>query len=114
MAQRPAASSVTVSPETAQVVAVVDAKFTVRPEEAVALTVNGAEPYGSFESGEKLMVWGVLPGFVPVPLTGNVCVLGEALSTTVIFPVTGPTVVGVNVTVMVHLLYGAPAGGLRM
>jgi len=37
MAQRPAASSVTVSPETAQVVAVVDAKYTVRPEETVAL-----------------------------------------------------------------------------
>ena len=44
MVQAPAAISVTVAPETVQTGAVVEAKLTARPEEAVALTVNGAEP----------------------------------------------------------------------
>ena len=41
MAQWPVATNVTVLPETVQMVGVVDAKLTVRPDEAVAETVNG-------------------------------------------------------------------------
>jgi hypothetical protein len=42
--QVPAATSVTVVPDTVQTGVVVDAKLTVKPDEAVALTVKGAVP----------------------------------------------------------------------
>src|SRR5208283_4671850 len=57
MVQVPPAASVTVAPETVQTAAVVEAKLTARPEEAVALTVNGAEPKGRFGSAAKVIVW---------------------------------------------------------
>jgi len=38
----PTATSVTVVPETVQTAGAIEAKLTARPEEAVALTVNGA------------------------------------------------------------------------
>jgi hypothetical protein len=57
MVQAPAATSVTVTPDTVQTGVVVEAKATARPEEAVALTVNGAEPYARLESAPKVMVW---------------------------------------------------------
>ena len=56
MAQRPAATSVTVLPETVQMVGVVEAKLTARPDEAVAVTVNGGVLSGTFGNGAKLMV----------------------------------------------------------
>jgi hypothetical protein len=40
----PAATSVTVTPETVQTEGVFEANVTVRPESAVALSANGAEP----------------------------------------------------------------------
>jgi hypothetical protein len=40
-----------------QTAGVVEAKVTASPDEAVALTVNGAVPNGWFESDPKLMVW---------------------------------------------------------
>ena len=46
MVQVPTFTSVTVEPETVQTVLVVEANLTVSPELAVALTVNGAVPYG--------------------------------------------------------------------
>ena len=46
MVQVPAATSVTVVPETPHTFVVCELKLTVKPEEAVALTVNGAEPKG--------------------------------------------------------------------
>jgi hypothetical protein len=42
--QVPVASRVTVVPETPHILVVCELKLTVRPELAVALTVNGAEP----------------------------------------------------------------------
>ena len=57
MVQVPAATIVTVAPETAQTVVVVEAKLTDRPEEAVALMVNGAAPYTWFASAAKAIVW---------------------------------------------------------
>jgi hypothetical protein len=42
--QVPAAASVTVLPDTVHNVGVVEAKLTARPEESVALSVNGAVP----------------------------------------------------------------------
>ena len=36
---------------------VVAAKITAKPEEAVPLTANGAEPKGWFGRGPKAMVW---------------------------------------------------------
>jgi len=44
MAQAPLASSVTVEPDTVQTDEVVEAKLTASPDEAVAVTVNGAAP----------------------------------------------------------------------
>src|SRR5271154_400988 len=57
MVHVPAAASVTVSPATVQTADVVEAKLTERPEDAVALSVNGAVPSPSLESAPKLMVW---------------------------------------------------------
>jgi hypothetical protein len=42
--QVPRATSVTVAPDTVQTADVVEVKLTASPEEAVALTVNGALP----------------------------------------------------------------------
>jgi len=42
--------------ETVQTAVVVEAKLTVSPEDALALTVNGAAPNGSFESAPKVIV----------------------------------------------------------
>ena len=55
--QVPTATSVTVDPDTVQMVEVVEAKLTARPDDAVALTVSGAVPNTSFESAPKVMVW---------------------------------------------------------
>jgi hypothetical protein len=57
MVQVPALTSVTVTPDTVQTAEVVDAKLTVKPEDAVALTVNGWAPKVWFESAAKVMVW---------------------------------------------------------
>ena len=73
MAQRPGASNVTVSPVTVQVVTVVEAKLTVRPDEAVADTVNGAAPYGWFGNAPNVMVCGVVPD-----VTWKLCTIGMA------------------------------------
>jgi hypothetical protein len=50
-------TSVTVAPDTVQTGSVVDVKLTGRPEEAVALTVNGAVFRAWFERAPKVMVW---------------------------------------------------------
>ena len=57
MLQVPMATMVTVAPETVQTLVVVEAKLTARPEEAVALTVNGVALKERFESVPKLIVW---------------------------------------------------------
>src|ERR1035438_6110141 len=57
MVHAPTATSVTVVPETVHTFVVWELKLTVRPEEAVALTVNGAAPNARFESAPKVMVW---------------------------------------------------------
>jgi hypothetical protein len=58
--QVPALSSVTVAPDTVQTEGLVDAKLTGKPEDAVALSANGAVPKAWFDGPTKLMVW--LPG----------------------------------------------------
>jgi len=56
--QVPTVTSVTLAPETVQTLVVVEAKLTARPEEAVALTVNGGELLSDwFASVPKLIVW---------------------------------------------------------
>src|ERR1017187_3640905 len=57
MVQAPAETNVTVVPDTVQTAVVCELKLTVRPEEAVAPTVNGAVPSARFESAPKVMVW---------------------------------------------------------
>jgi hypothetical protein len=57
MVQVPNATRVTVAPEAVQTDGVIAAKLTARPDEAVALTVNGAVPNAIFESALKLIVW---------------------------------------------------------
>jgi hypothetical protein len=46
MVQVPTETSVTVDPDTVHTVEEVEAKVTARPDDAVALTVNGAVLYG--------------------------------------------------------------------
>src|SRR5579862_6511212 len=58
MPQCPVATSVTVFPETVQVVGVADAKLTVRPDEAVAVRLNGGLPRFWLGSGANVMVCG--------------------------------------------------------
>jgi hypothetical protein len=58
-------------PEAVQVDAVADANLTLRPDEAVAVTVNGAVPNGWFGSGANVMLCVNL-------LTGKLCVTGVA------------------------------------
>jgi hypothetical protein len=54
--QVPAATNVTVLPETVQIEVVVDAKLTGSPEEAVALTVTVPADNGVFGIVVKVMV----------------------------------------------------------
>jgi hypothetical protein len=61
MVQAPVASSVTVVPDTVQTAEVVEAKLTVKPEEAVALTVNGAVPSGKFGIAPMPIAWSAGP-----------------------------------------------------
>ena len=56
MEQEPPARMVTVVPETVQTEVVVDAKATVRLEEAVAPTVNGDAPKVTLLSAPNVMV----------------------------------------------------------
>jgi hypothetical protein len=48
---------VTVVPATVQMGVVSEAKLTVRPEVADALTVTGRVPSGSFDSALNVIVW---------------------------------------------------------
>ena len=57
MVQVPTVTSVTLAPETVQTAVVVEAKLTGRPEDALALTVNGVGLKERFESVPKLIVW---------------------------------------------------------
>jgi len=59
MVQVPTATRVTVDDETVQIDVVCDEKLIGRPEDAVALTVNGAVPNVSFASVPNVMVWDV-------------------------------------------------------
>jgi hypothetical protein len=54
-------TSVTVETETVQTAAVVEEKLTASPEDAVALTANGAVPKAWFERAANPIVW-----FAPV------------------------------------------------
>lgn len=57
MVQVPVATSVTVAPDTVQTVVVVEAKLTARPDEAIALTLNGDAPSERLGRAPKVMVW---------------------------------------------------------
>ena len=67
----PTATSVTVLPDTVQVVVVSDTKLTARPDDAVAVTVNGGVPILWLANRENVMV---CASFV----TGKLCVTGVA------------------------------------
>ena len=54
--QVPVVTSVTIEPDTVQTDVVCELKLTGRPDEADALTVNGADPKGWFERAPKVMV----------------------------------------------------------
>jgi len=56
--QVPPATIVTVVPDTVQMVWVEEANDTVKPDDAVALSVSVPEPYTTFESVPKVIVWG--------------------------------------------------------
>ena len=57
MVQVPVATRVTVEPDTVQTAVVSEAKLTARPEEAVALTVNGEVPIVWLGRRVKVIVW---------------------------------------------------------
>jgi hypothetical protein len=54
--QVPTATNVTVDPDIVQIVEVCELKLTGRPEVAVALTANGAEPNALSDNAPKLIV----------------------------------------------------------
>lgn len=56
--QGPPARIVTVAVDTVQTDWVVEANSTVKPDDAVALRVNVPEPYATFESVPKVIIWG--------------------------------------------------------
>ena len=84
MVQVPAATNVTVAPDTVQTGVVCELKLTGRLELAVALTVKGGAPNGTSGSGPKVMVWLhctsviALDCNVPLLLAVSVAVLGYA------------------------------------
>jgi hypothetical protein len=51
----PIAANVTFAPAVVQTPVVVDAKLTVKPEEAVAVTANGEAPNAWFDSDPKVI-----------------------------------------------------------
>ena len=57
MVQVPTEISVTVAVDTPQTEVVSELKLTGRPDDALALTLNGGVPYGWFESVPNEMVW---------------------------------------------------------
>jgi hypothetical protein len=57
MVQVPTACNVTVFPKTVQTELVCELKLTAKPDEAVALTVNGAVPYTRLGRDAKVIVW---------------------------------------------------------
>ena len=57
MVHVPAATSVTVLPLTVHTAGVSDEKLTGSPDDAIALTVNGAAPKVLALSAPKLIVW---------------------------------------------------------
>ena len=64
IAHWPAPISVTVLPDTAHIFGVVDESDTVRPEDAVALSVNGKVPKGRLPIAEKVIDCAVKGGVV--------------------------------------------------
>ncbi len=56
MVQVPASNTVTVRPDTEQTPEF-EARLTASPEDAVAVTVNGADPNALFVMAPKVMVW---------------------------------------------------------
>jgi len=69
MVQVPTVTIVTAEPDTVHTAVVVEAKLTGRPEDAVALTLNGVGLYARFESVPKAIVWLTLD-IVKLRLTG--------------------------------------------
>ena len=69
--QVPAVTIVTIEPDTVQTGVVVEAKLTVSPEEAVAVSAKGAAPKVTPEGAAKVMV--CEPGVTVKP-----CVTGTA------------------------------------
>jgi hypothetical protein len=61
MVQAPAATSVTVVPDTVQTAGVAGVKLTARPDDAVALTVKGGAPNTWLDSVPKEMLWAANP-----------------------------------------------------
>jgi hypothetical protein len=55
--QIPTATKVTVDPETVHTAVVWELKLTARPELAVAVTANGADPNATLDSVPKVIVW---------------------------------------------------------
>ena len=60
MVHVPVATNVTVFPETVHTGVVKDAKVTVKPELALALTVNGGVASGWFDRAPNVIVWAAL------------------------------------------------------
>jgi hypothetical protein len=68
--QRPTPTSVTVEPDTVHTDVVCELKLTASPDDAVALTLNGAAPNAWLDNPPKLIVW--LPAVtVKLWLTGT-------------------------------------------
>ena len=87
---------------------VCELKLTAKPDEAVALKVNGAVPNNLFESAPKVMVW---LAAIPVPVSPIVCGLPGALSVMLKLALRAPAAVGLKLTWKVVLAPGASGIG---
>lgn len=100
--QVPAATSVTVIPDTVQTPVDCERKLTVKPELAFALSAKGAVPNARFERTPKVMVCAI---WAPMPDSCAFCALVallSALSVSVTVPVSVPLIVGAKATAIKH------------
>src|SRR5450432_1633643 len=93
MVQAPAEIRVTVAPNTVQTGKVVEAKLTARPDDAVAVIVNGAAPNVWLGNAPKAIVWAADP----------FCVTAICWPRTVIFATRDVVALAVNEKLMTPL-----------
>jgi hypothetical protein len=106
MVQLPAAINATVLPPTVHMAVVCDAKATGRPEDAVAVTVNGPLFNGRSASAPKVIAW-LIPA---IPIANDWVASGGMPLLAVSIPANVPTELGVPLIRPVVAFRASPGG----